>query len=165
MMNHDPARLTIDGLVTTPRTFDFRDLQQFGEADQVPDVSRFAGKKQGDAVTLESILALVTPLPEANYLTLHAGRDDFHVSIPLQAVRNEGLLIYKLNGASLTEKQGGPFRFLIRDFAACHSAELDDCANVKFLDRIELTQRKGLDTRPTTDAEHEALHSKEHPNV
>lgn len=162
MMNHNPARLTIDGLVTTPRTLDFRDLQQFSEADQVSDVSRFAGKKQGDAVTLESILVLVSPLPEANYLTLHAGRDDFHVSIPLQAVRSEGLLVYKLNGEGLTEKQGGPYRFLIRDFAACHSAELDDCANVKFLDRIELTHRKGLDTRPTTDAEHEALHAKEH---
>lgn len=162
MTNPDSACLTIDGLVATPRTLDFSELQKFSQADQVADVSRFAGKKQGDAVTLESILSLVKPLPEANYLTLHAGRDDFHVSIPLQAVRTEGLLVYKLNGAGLTEKQGGPFRFLIRDFAACHSSELDDCANVKFLDRIELTQRKGLDTRPATDAEHEALHAKEH---
>jgi hypothetical protein len=93
-------------------------------------------------------------------MTLHATRDNFHVSIPLEAVKLQGLVIYKVGTESLTVKQGGPFRFLIRDFAACHSAELDDCANVKFLDRIELTQRKGMDTRPTTDAEHEALHAR-----
>ena len=31
-------------------------------------------------------------------------------------------------------------------------------ANVKFVDRIELTAGKGLDTRPETDDEHEKLH-------
>ncbi|MFM7319716.1 MAG: hypothetical protein ACKO5E_22440, partial [bacterium] len=105
--------------------------------------------------------SLAGVLPEANYLTLHARRDDFHVSVPLDAVRAQGLLIYKIGNDDLAVSQGGPFRFLIRDFAACHSAELDDCANVKFLDRIELTQRKGLDTRPLTDAEHEALHARQ----
>lgn len=151
----------IDGLVDSPTTLSFQDLVNFAEADQVVDVSRFAGKKQGDAVILESILKRVVPQAEANYLTLHASRDDFHVSIPLDAVRSEGLLVYKLNGEPLSVKQGGPFRFLVRDFAACHSAELDDCSNVKYLDRMELTNRKGLDTRPSTDAEHEALHAKE----
>ena len=160
-MESETAKLTVDGLVETPVALHFVDLAGFDEAEQVADVSRFAGKKQGDAVTLESILKRVGPQPQANYLTLHAGRDDFHVSIPLEAVKAEGMVVYKLAGEPLGVKQGGPFRFLIRDFAACHSAELDDCANVKFLDRMELTHRKGLDTRPVTDAEHEALHARE----
>ena len=155
------VRLTIDGLVENPVLIGHDELSQFPVSDQVVDVSRFAGKKQGDAVTLDSLLRLVKPLPEANYLTLHAGRDDFHVSIPLEAVKSEGLLVYHLNGMPLDVEQGGPFRFLIKDFAACHSAELDDCANVKFLDRMELSQRKGLDTRPTSDEEHEALHKRQ----
>lgn len=153
--------LTIDGLVQRPVTLKFEDLQSFSESSQVIDVSRFAAMKQGDAVTLESLLELVEPLPEANYLTLHANRDDFHVSIPLQAVLNQGLLVYQVNCEPLSAKQGGPFRFLIKDFSACHSSELDDCANVKFLDRIELTQRKGKDTRPHSEAEHEALHARQ----
>jgi DMSO/TMAO reductase YedYZ molybdopterin-dependent catalytic subunit len=156
-----PSLLTIDGLVNLPRTLKFEELQSFSESAQVYDVSRFASMKQGDAVTLESLLDLVQPLPEANYLTLHATHDDFHVSIPLQAVLKEGLLVYQLNHEPLTTKQGGPFRFLIKDFSACHSSELDDCANVKFLDRIELTHRKGHDTRPLSDAEHEALHARQ----
>ena len=51
-----------------------------------------------------------------------------------------------------------PIRFLIRDPAACRTDELDDCANVKFVDRIELTTSKGHDTRPENEAEHERLH-------
>ncbi len=78
-------------------------------------------------------------VPEANYLTLHADRDDFHVSIPLQAVRGEGIVVYRLGEGPLGPKQGGPIRFLIRDPSACHTGELDDCANVKYLSRIELT--------------------------
>jgi len=160
-MDVETKILTVDGLVETPLKLTFEDLAAFDEADQVADVSRFAGKKQGDAVTLASVLKRVVPKSQANYLTLHASRDDFHVSIPLEAVKAEGLVVYKLSDEPLGVKQGGPFRFLIRDFAACHSAELDDCANVKFLDRMELTHRKGQDTRPTSDAEHEALHAKE----
>ena len=47
---------------------------------------------------------------------------------------------------------------LIHDPAACHTDELDDCANVKFLSRIELTQRRGRDTRPADESAHAALH-------
>ena len=150
-----------DGLVARPVELCRDELELLPESAQVADVSRFEAKKQGDAVTLEALLELAGLSPEANYMTLHAERDNFHVSIPLEAVKSQGLVIYKIGPEALTVKQGGPFRFLIRDFAACHSAELDDCANVKFLDRIELTQRKGLDTRPTTDAEHEALHARQ----
>jgi DMSO/TMAO reductase YedYZ molybdopterin-dependent catalytic subunit len=157
----DQPSFRIDGLVATPLVLTRSQLEALPESAQVLDVSRFEGKKQGDAVTLDFLLNLAGVSPEANYMTLHAERDDFHVSVPLDAVRAQGLLIYKIGDQDLTASQGGPFRFLIRDFAACHSAELDDCANVKFLDRIELTQRKGRDTRPLTDAEHEALHARQ----
>ena len=56
---------------------------------------------------------------------------------------------------------GGPIRFLIRDPAACHTGELDDCANVKFVDRIELTVAKGRDTRAEDDAEDDKLHRRQ----
>jgi hypothetical protein len=52
-------------------------------------------------------------------------------------------------------------RFLIRDPSACHTSELDDCANVKYLSRIELSVRKGRDTRPADEGQHAALHDKQ----
>jgi hypothetical protein len=92
-------------------------------------------------------------------LTLHADHDDFHVSIPLQAVRGEAIVVYKRGERRLGPEHGGPIRFLIRDPSACHTNELDDCANVKYLSRIELSVRRGRDTRPDDEAAHAALHA------
>jgi hypothetical protein len=150
--------LLVNGAVEQPLELAFDDLAALPTASQVPDVSRFHPKRQGDGVSLEAILERARPRPEANYLTLHADRDDFHVSVPLEAVRAEGIVVYHRGGQPLAAEQGGPIRFLIRDPAACHTDELDDCANVKFLSRIELSIRRGRDTRPTTDLDHDKLH-------
>jgi DMSO/TMAO reductase YedYZ molybdopterin-dependent catalytic subunit len=153
--------LKVDGAVENPLELTFDDLAALPESSQIADVSRFQPKRQGDGVALEAILERTRPRPEANYLTLHADRDDFHVSIPLGAVRGEGIVVYRLGSARLGPEQGGPIRFLIRDPAACHTDELDDCANVKYLSRIELTVRRGRDTRPADEAAHAALHRAE----
>src|SRR5262249_52701568 len=131
--------LKLDGAVEHPLELTFEALRTMPESVQVHDVSRFHPKRQGDGVVLEALLEKARPRAEANYLTLHADRDDFHVSVPLQAVRGEGIVVYALHNAPLSQEHGGPIRFLIRDPAACHTDELDDCANVKYLSRIELT--------------------------
>ncbi len=155
----DELLLIVDGAVENCLELRFADLAALPTSQQVPDVSRFHPKRQGDGVALEAILTRAEPRPEANYLTLHADRDDFHVSVPLAAVRAEGIIVYHRAGKPLESDQGGPIRFLIRDPAACHTDELDDCANVKFLSRIELTIRRGRDTRPQSEEEHARLHT------
>jgi DMSO/TMAO reductase YedYZ molybdopterin-dependent catalytic subunit len=160
---NQPVLLKVEGAVEQPLDLTFDDLARLPESAQIPDVSRFNPKRPGDGVHLEALLERARPRAEANYLTLHADRDDFHVSIPLQAVRGEGIVVYRLGSAGLDPKQGGPIRFLIRDPAACHTDELDDCANVKYLSRIELTIRKGRDTRPADESAHAALHETQNP--
>ena len=155
------AVLRIDGEVLHPLELTFEDLAALPNADQVPDVSRFHPKRQGDGVLLESLLAKAMPRPAATYLTVHAGADDFHASVPLAAVRQEGIVVYRLGGRELPAANGGPIRFLIRNPAACHTDELDDCANVKFVDRIELTAGRGRDNRPHDEAEHQKLHQEQ----
>jgi DMSO/TMAO reductase YedYZ molybdopterin-dependent catalytic subunit len=150
--------LTLDGDVASPATLSFADLAALEASFQVVDVSRLDPKRRGDAVRLAGLLERVKPKPSARYLTLHASKDDFHASIPLDAVRASAILIYRLDGQPLPESAGGPIRFFIPDFAACHTAEIDECANVKFVDRIELTAEKGFDNRPHDGAEHEELH-------
>jgi DMSO/TMAO reductase YedYZ molybdopterin-dependent catalytic subunit len=156
-----PVILRVDGAVEKPLALTFEDLKSSPERDQVLDVSRFHASRRGDGVTLESLLRRAGPKPEANYLTLHASRDDFHVSVPLAAVRGEGIVVFHLASQPLDSAHGGPIRFIIKDPAACHTDEMDDCANVKFLDRIELSVKKGRDTRPRDDAAHAALHEKQ----
>jgi DMSO/TMAO reductase YedYZ molybdopterin-dependent catalytic subunit len=155
----DETLLLVDGAVENRLELRFADLASLPASQQVQDVSRFHPKRQGDGVALEAILTRARPRPEANYLTLHADRDDFHVSVPLAAVRAEGIVVYHRAGQPLETGQGGPIRFLIRDPAACHTNELDDCANVKFLSRIELAVRRGRDTRPQNEEEHAKLHT------
>jgi DMSO/TMAO reductase YedYZ molybdopterin-dependent catalytic subunit len=152
--------LCIDGEVSQPLALTFDDLAAIPAAQQVSDVSRFHPTRQGDAVTLEALLAKSRPRPAASYLTVHATADDFHSSVPLAEVRGEGLVVYRLAGGPLPVKNGGPIRFLIRNPAACHTDELDDCANVKFVDRIELTAGKGRDNRPHDDVAHDKLHQR-----
>ena len=155
------ALLTISGQVAQPRSLTFADLAAIPAEFQVADVSRLVPGRQGDAVKLAGLLALVGPDPGAAYLGLHSATDDFHASIPLTAVADRALVIYRLNGQPLPVQAGGPVRFFIPDFAACHTHEIDECANVKFVDRIELTAAKGFDNRPHDGAEHAALHRKQ----
>src|SRR6187200_1037078 len=150
--------LTISGQVEQPRSLTFADFAAIDAAYQVPDVSRLVPDRKGDAVQFAGILALVKPQASAKYLGLHSSTDDFHASIPLAAVADRALVIYRLDGQPLPTKAGGPVRFFIPDFAACHTDEIDECANVKFVDRLELTAAKGFDNRPHDGAEHQELH-------
>lgn len=150
--------LVIGGEVERPQPLSFADLAGIDARHQVQDVSRLVPGRKGDAVTLAGILERVQPRSTAKYLGLHSSTDDFHASIPLSAVAERALVIYRDGGQPLSAKAGGPVRFFIPDFAACHTDEIDECANVKFVDRIELTATKGFDNRPHDGTEHEELH-------
>lgn len=152
------AALRIDGLCTQPSSFTLDDLAKVDRQFQIPDVSTIDSKRKGTAVRLAGLLSLVGAKPEAKYLGLHAARDNFHASVPLSTVLERAFVIYQIDGEPLSEKAGGPFRFYIQDFASCHTDEVDECANVKFVDHIELTAEKGFDNRPEDEAEHAALH-------
>lgn len=153
--------LTIDGEVDRPQRLTFDDLSRLAEPYQVLDVSRLDPKRSGDAVRLEGLLAAAGVQPAARWLTLHATSDDFHASIPLDAVRERAIVLYRLAGGPLPAKSGGPFRFFIPDFAACRTHEIDECANVKFVDRIELSVERGHDNRPAEERAHAELHRRQ----
>ncbi len=159
-MAEDPI-LIIDGDVDQPARLSVAELAAIDAAYQVPDVSKFDPKRRGQAVKLAGLLERVGVRPEAVYITLHSTADDFHASIPLSAVRDRAVLIYALDGAPLPEKAGGPLRFFIPDHAACRTHEIDDCANVKFVDRIELSATRGRDNRPQDETQHAQLHRRE----
>ena len=152
--------LRVSGCVARPRELTFADLSAIDSTEQIVDVSQLAEGRKGDAIKLAGLLKLVGAKDEVKWLTLHASADNFHASIPLDQVRDKALLIYRLNGEPLPAQSGGPCRFFIPNYLACHSAEIDECANVKFVDHIELTADRGEDNRPHDDAAHAALHAK-----
>ena len=148
----------IDGEVERPLELTFEDLAAIAAQHQITDVSQYDPQRTGDAVTLAGLLELVGARPAARHLGLHAAADNFHASIPLEPVRERAFLIYRIEGQALKPEKGGPLRFFIPDHAACHTDQIDECANVKFVDHIELTMDQGYDNRPQDDEAHEALH-------
>lgn len=153
--------LRVEGEVGRPCELTREDLARIDAAEQVTDVGRLDAKRKGAAVTLRGLLSLANASPEARWLTLHATADDFHASVPLEAVRDRGVLIYSLDGGELPLSSGGPVRFYVPDHAACQSADVDECANVKFVDRLELSRERGFDNRPEDEDDHQALHEKQ----
>jgi len=155
---NNPILLKITGEVDNPVELTFDDLAAIDPAQQLTNVLELTGKYSGDAVRLTGLLELAKVNPAATYLGLHGSADDFHASIPLQPVLEKAFVIYRMEGQPLDTKNGGPARFFFPDHTACQLDELDECANVKFLDHIELTVGKGYDNRPQDDQQHEALH-------
>src|SRR5262245_4086987 len=98
--------LTLAGEVDVPRSLTFADLAAIPAEHQIVDVSRLVPGRKGDAVKLAGLLALVQPKGTAKWLGLHAARDDFHASIPLDAVADKALVIYRLDSQPLPDKAG-----------------------------------------------------------
>ena len=154
--------LRVTGEVATPREFTYEDLSQISSEFQIADVSQIEPARTGGAVRLEGILQAVQVSETAHFLGLHSSHDDFHASVPLEEVRQRGFFIYRLEDQPLPREKGGPARFYIPDHASCNTDEIDECANVKFVDHIELTVEKGFDNRPDDEEEHAKLHAKDH---
>jgi 2-dehydropantoate 2-reductase len=139
--------LRVEGEVQKPHEFAFAELA--GLPEQILDVGSLIPGRQGGAIWLRNLLDATGTHPHATHVTLHATDGDFSASLPLAAVRDRALIVYRMGEASLPVEQGGPIRFLIVDAEACGLSEIDTCANVKFLGSIQVTQGPGVDTRPT----------------
>ena len=151
----ESVALEVGGLPGAPRTYDFAGLSAL--PDQIADVSELAEGRVGGAVRLRTLIERSGADAGAAFITLFA-EGDYSASVPLAAVIDQAILIYRLGDGPLPAAQGGPIRFLIPDVAACQTAEVDSCANVKFLRRIELGRERGPDSRPRTKASHAELH-------
>ena len=81
-------------------------------------------------------------IDEGAELVLSSSTDGFSATLPLDAAVEVGLVWFAGTDGPLTKEQGGPFRFLIPNAAECKTAVLDTCANVKFVDRIEVRQKE-----------------------
>jgi DMSO/TMAO reductase YedYZ molybdopterin-dependent catalytic subunit len=130
------SALRVEGEVRIPRAFHFADLAAL--PGQVPDIGTLIPGRQGSGVWLQAILDATEPEPQASHLTLHATDGDFSASVPLAAVRDRAIVVYRLGENSLPAAHGGPIRFFITNVEACAVGEVDACANVKFLGVIEL---------------------------
>ncbi len=149
------AELIIEGLVSRKRSLSAKSLASL--AGQVPDVSALAPNREGVAVRLAAVLAEAGLSEDARFITIHA-EGNYSASVALEVVKDHAILIYGLDGEALPRDKGGPIRFFIPDVAACQTDDVDQCANVKYVERIVLSGEKGQDTRPKTTKQHLDIH-------
>jgi DMSO/TMAO reductase YedYZ molybdopterin-dependent catalytic subunit len=151
------TKIKIEGLVNEEQTMDFAALTAL--EGQVEDVSRLVPGREGGAVMLSSVLSCVGVAAGATHISVIASDGSFAASVPLDAVR-DAVLLYRHGDAELPASSGGPVRLLIPDAARCRSAEVDTCANVKFVGTLRVSAGPGEDTRPVSPTSHAGLHRK-----
>jgi len=144
--------LTINGAVNSELSLTYNDL---GTLE--PRVKVELSGRPATGIPLLNLLKITGVQPAATHITLHAERDSFSASVPLSAVQ-DAAVIFEILGSPIDVSKGGPFRFYIPNAAECAIGEVDECANVKYLNRIELTIGPGKDTRPKTKRAHQELH-------
>ncbi|MCS6897477.1 MAG: 2-dehydropantoate 2-reductase [Nitrospira sp.] len=137
-----PDRLRIDGAVVQSVSFDRAAIAVLPVEHHV-DVSTVMPGAKGRGIRLKGLLDIPALAVDADHVTFHAAGGSYSACLTLQQAMEYGILIYELDGSSLPESAGGPFRLITPGLG-------DLCANVKHVERIEITKGPSHDTRQTT---------------
>lgn len=151
----DDWSLTIDGLVQHPMTLHFDDLRRYQNCE-ITSVHQCAGNPmqsleptqrlcniRWSGIRLEDVLTKSKPEPEARYLW-SSGADyglfggvaiePYTKDLPLERVREDVLIVTKMNGVPLKPEHGFPARLVVPGFYGTNS--------VKWLTRITLASTR-----------------------
>lgn len=129
-------RLTVDGMVDRPWTYDFGELLCLPRHQQITDFHCVEGWSVHDipwkGLHLSEIVAKVRPQARATHLTFHSQGGIYTDSLPLPiALEPKTMLAYGVGGATLPLTHGFPLRLIIPRLLAYK--------NSKYVDRIEFT--------------------------
>ena len=136
-----PGIVRIDGAVVQPVSLDRAAIASLPAEHQL-DISTVMPGMKGKGIRVKGLLDIPALAIGADHVTVHASDGKYSVCLTLQQAREYGVLVYELDGASLPDAKGGPFRLVTPGLG-------DLCANVKGVAKIEVTIGTGTDTRQT----------------
>lgn len=130
-------RLSVGGLVDKPMSFSLADLQRMPARSQITAHSCERGWTaiaQWTGVQLSRVLDLVKPRPNARWVAVHCadGWWDSYSLDQFEALHEQTLLAYGMNGADLPVQHGAPVRLRVERQLGWKS--------LKYVDRIELVE-------------------------
>jgi len=137
-----PGHIRIEGAVVQPLSFDRVAIAAL-PTDYHLDIATVMPTMKGRGIRVKGLLDVPALAIEADHVTFHASDGKYSACLTLQQAREYGILVYELDGMTLPEAKGGPFRLVTPGLG-------DLCANVKGVGRIEITKGPGRDTRQTT---------------
>lgn len=135
--DHD-YRLSVDGLVTTPRSFTLNELRTLPETALTKDFQCVTGWRVPDVhwrgVLLRDVLAAVRPTASARAVEFGSYDGLYTESLTMpEAMRADVLVAYDMLGAPITAAHGGPVRLYVAPMYGYKSA--------KWLASITLVER------------------------
>lgn len=139
--NPSPAafHLKVGGLVERPRTFDFRALQKLGEVRLSADVHCVTGWSvlgaRWTGVRLSDVAKAVGVQPGAHHVIFEAAHRYTSNVVLREALKDNTLLAYALDGRPLPRAHGAPVRAVIPDLYFWKSAKW--ITGIRFVARDE----------------------------
>ncbi|MCA8987277.1 MAG: molybdopterin-dependent oxidoreductase [Planctomycetaceae bacterium] len=121
------------------RTVTYEQLRELPHELQIDDISSLFPGRSGMGIRfgpfVRQILEYQGPLGNVE---LHASADQFCKVIAWDQIESQAILVYEQQGQPLPQSAGGPFRLLVPGTVLCGTGTLDNCVNVKHLDRVVL---------------------------
>lgn len=109
-------RLTVNGLVTTPLTLTFADIQQLPAVEQVSRmkcVECWSFKAQWGGFALASLLEQVKPKLNGQYVRMTCG-DGYWEVLPVEDLtRDRVVFTYRMDSEFLADEYGSPLRLIV----------------------------------------------------
>ncbi len=109
-------RLTVDGLVTTPLTLSFADIQQLPVVEQVSRmvcVEGWSWKAAWSGFELASLLEQVRPKLDGQFVRLSCPDDYWEVLSIEDLIRDRVLFAYRIDEGFLPDEYGSPLRLIV----------------------------------------------------
>ncbi len=117
--NFKDYRLTIEGLVDSPVKLTLDEIRALPQQSQITKhhcVQGWSAIAEWTGVPLKEILKIVRPLPEAKYILFRSYQYDQHgvqfygTITVMDALQDQTILAYEMNGAPLPVNYGAPLR-------------------------------------------------------
>ncbi len=109
-------QLTVDGLVATPLTLSFADIQQFPALEQVSRmkcVECWSLKARWGGFVLASLLEQVKPAEQGQYVRLTCADGYWEVLSVEELLQPRVLFAHRMDGEFLADEYGSPLRLIV----------------------------------------------------
>lgn len=133
--------LIIDGHVASPLSISLEEMKNLPSIEQTKDldcVERWSVRKlKWQGVPMKALIEKAKPSAEAKFLTFHCTGGIYSESLTIeQAMADDVILAYAVDGKSLEPKHGAPLRLVVPGFWGYKSA--------KWVERIEFAAERHL---------------------
>ncbi len=112
----DEWRLTLGGLLTTPLTLTFADIQQLPFVEQVSRmkcVECWSFKSQWGGFSLAALLEEIQPKPDGQFVRMTCGDGYWEVLPVADLTRDRVVFAYRMDGEFLADEYGSPLRLIV----------------------------------------------------